>query len=526
MRRIQDVAVAFRSLPGPRLPGNRFQELLLAELQSLIAVTGQGGGHMSASVYDSAQVLRILAPADSAPAMVEWLLEQQGDDGGWGDALLPLHRDIPTLSAILALREHPAHPRTAEAIESGLRFLRAQAPLWAAPRLDELPVAAEILIPHLLAQLGDGVDLPREPYARLAALGERKRAIIAKLPMRAGVPWIHVWETWGAEPLASLMDGVGSIGHSASATAAWIKAAEGRPELEPFVRRGHQYLRDASRTVASDVPGLVPVGAPHTYFEQSFVLYALLVAGLLDDPRLAGGVNAVLGDLTRALGPQGIGMSDHFLQDGDDTSAVVAVMHALGRQADPAVLYRFQKDDHFIAYPGEMNSSPSLTSRCIHALRLLGHTQGLAPFENYLLARQEPSGRWSLDKWNRSWLYATFHSVIGLVGSPHTDAVIKALEAVLAAQSEQGGWSSAGPDNMTETAYAVLMLGFLERHGVSHPGIAPALQRASGWMMRDYSPFTRPDSKVKCWISKELYRMERLDSAFELGALLMLQGRG
>jgi halimadienyl-diphosphate synthase len=97
---------------------------------------------------------------------------------------------------------------------------------------------------------------------------------------------------------------------------------------------------------------------------------------------------------------------------------------------------------------------------------------------------------------------------------------------VLSAQSEQGGWSSAGPDNMTETAYAVLMLGFLERHGVSHPGIAPALQRATAWMMRDYSPFTRPEGKVKCWISKELYRMERLDSAFELGALLMLQLRG
>src|SRR6218665_4131499 len=97
-------------------------------------------------------------------------------------------------------------------------------------------------------------------------------------------------------------------------------------------------------------------------------------------------------------------MSDHFLQDGDDTSAVVAAMQALGLEADPALLYRFQKDDHFIAYPGEMNSSPTLTARCIHALRMLGKTEGLEPFQNYLLARQEPTGPPSLHKCNPSHL--------------------------------------------------------------------------------------------------------------------------
>jgi len=498
----------------------------MAELQSLVSATGQGGGLMSPSIYDTAQVLRLLAPEDSAPAVVDWLLDQQATDGGWGDSVLPLHRDIPSLSAILALRRFPQNPRTHGAIEAGLRFLRAQAPLWSDLVVDELPVAAEILLPNLLSELGEEAALPREPYAKLMALGERKRKLISKLPMRAGVPWIHVWETWGTEPTTALMDGAGSIGHSASATAAWIKAAMGRPELESFVQRGREYLRESSRSTGSDLPGVVPVGAPHTYFEQSFVLYALLMAGLLDDSRLSGPVHSVMRDLTRALGPQGIGMSDHFLQDGDDTSAVVAAMQALGLEADPALLYRFQKDDHFIAYPGEMNSSPTLTARCIHALRMLGKTEGLEPFQNYLLARQEPTGRWSFDKWNRSWLYTTFHSVVGLVGSTHTDAVYKALNAVLSAQSDVGGWSSVGAPNMTETAYAVLMLGFLERHGVRHSGIAPALERASQWMMRHYSPFAPAEVKVKCWISKELYRMERIDTAFELSALLMLRMRG
>lgn len=512
---------------GQGAVGDRIQELLLQELQSLLAQAGQGGGRMSPSVYDSAQVLRILTPAEAPSSEVlEWLLEQQHADGGWGDPLKPSHRDIPSLSALLALRRFPRHPRVREACEEGLRFIRAQAPHWEQPREEELPVAAEILLPALLEQLGLGEEeLPRAPYARLLALGERKRALISRLPLVAGVPWLHVWETWGQEPLAGLMDGAGSIGHSPSATAAWLKAAAVKPELTPFVERGREYLRGMSLATGSRVPGLMPVGGPHTCFEQSFLLYALLLGGVLEEPLLADGVRAVMAPLTRALGPRGLGMSEHFLEDADDTSALLAVMHAVGLEADPAVLLRFQREDHFVAYPGELHSSPTLTARCIHALTLLGHTEHLAPFERYLLARQEPSGRWSFDKWNRSWLYTTFHSVIGLVGSEHTDAVLRALEAVLAAQGPEGGWSSEGPANMTETAYGVLMLGFLERQGVFHPGLAPALEAAAHWMLQHYTPFAAPERKVKCWISKELYRMERVDTAFELCALVMVQRR-
>ncbi|MET0406644.1 MAG: prenyltransferase/squalene oxidase repeat-containing protein, partial [Cystobacter sp.] len=404
--------------------------------------------------------------------------------------------------------------------------LRAQAPHWEDLREEELPVAAEILLPSLLNRLGlDEQALPHAPYAKLMALGERKRRIISKLPLMAGVPWLHVWETWGREASPALMDGAGSIGHSPSATAAWLKAAAGRTELTPFIDRGREYLRESSLSTGSGIPGLMPVGGPHNYFEQSFMLYALLMGGVLTDPRLEPQVGGVLRDLTRALGPKGIGMSDHFLQDGDDTSAVVAVMHAMGMPVDTAVLERFQKDDHFVAYPGEMHSSPTLTARCIHALMLLGKSDELAPFQKYLLERQEPSGRWSFDKWSRSWLYTTFHSVVGLVGSPHMDAVRRALDAVLSAQQLDGGWSSDGRSNMTETAFGVLMLGFLERHGVFHHGISPALDRASRWMLHHYTPFAPPEGKVKCWISKELYRMERVDTAFELCALLMLQRR-
>ena len=64
---------------------------LLDELSSQITQLGDDGGRMSASVYDSAQALRLASPSDPH-AVVQWLLGEQRADGGWGDALEPLAR--------------------------------------------------------------------------------------------------------------------------------------------------------------------------------------------------------------------------------------------------------------------------------------------------------------------------------------------------------------------------------------------------------------------------------------------------
>ncbi|MET0406541.1 MAG: hypothetical protein ABW123_29255, partial [Cystobacter sp.] len=104
----------------------RVQDFLIMELQSLLSQAGQGGGLISPSVYDSAQVLLSLSPEETRSSpVVDWLLSQQHADGGWGEPVKPVHRDIPTLSAILALRRFPEQSGTREAAEAGARFLRA-----------------------------------------------------------------------------------------------------------------------------------------------------------------------------------------------------------------------------------------------------------------------------------------------------------------------------------------------------------------------------------------------------------------
>ncbi|HYO51749.1 hypothetical protein [Archangium sp.] len=480
---------------------------------------------MSPSIYDTAQVLQSLPPAEGGWAAVEWLLSQQQSDGGWGDPAMPLHRDIPTLAVVLSLRDYCRRQGTRAAIQEGVAFLRRQAAMWSTLAHDDLPVAGEIIIPGLLAQLDAAgeMHIPRRPYGKLVEFGERKRKSVAKLPMVPGMPWNHCWEITGTEPSPLLLDGSGGVSHSPAATAAWVKAASGQPKQEESIQRARKYLANAERACEMGIPGVTSTIYPFERYEQLFSLYALQIAGVLKDPRLEGMVAPIVKQLAGALGSKGIAMSDHFLQDGDDTAAAVMLLHEFGYPVDLSILYRFQNDNHFVAYAGEMHPSPTVTARCIHALMVMG--KDVAPFQRFLLDRREPDGRWTVDKWNRSWLYTTGHAVIALIGSPYELELREAVEAVLVSQHRDGGWSTNGPSNLTETAYAVLMLAYVERHGFTHQGITLALDRAFSWMLQNYRPFAPPETKVKCWIAKEIYRVDRVDTIFELSAMLMLDQR-
>ncbi len=73
-------------------------EHLFSELRSLIADLTKHDGLISASVYDTARVLR-LAPisADAQPAL-DWLLSQQQQDGGWASAEIGARRSTRAVS--------------------------------------------------------------------------------------------------------------------------------------------------------------------------------------------------------------------------------------------------------------------------------------------------------------------------------------------------------------------------------------------------------------------------------------------
>jgi hypothetical protein len=345
------------------------------------------------------------------------------------------------------------------------------------------------------------------------ALGRQRRRMIAQAPIRAGTTPVHAWEGWGEHPDPDLIDSYGSIGHSPAATAAWLRATAGRTDLAEERHAAHRYLEQAAKATGVAIPGVVPTAWPITRFEQSNALYALLVGGLLDHPSLHDVVQAQLRDLAHALRADGLGFSDHFAPDGDDTAETLAVLQAAGYPIDLSTLERFAHGDHYCAYPGELQPALSVTAHAVHVLRLCGQESTHA--QQHLIASQLPDGRWSGDKWNGSWLYTTCQVVVALEGLGHRDSLLRAAQALLAAQHADGGWGAHG-STAEETAYAVLALRALLRDRGDDPTLRRAIERAEQWLLQDYHPANQ--STRPCWQAKQVYRPRRLARVIELAA--------
>lgn len=494
---------------------NRSNDLLLTDLRYLIRDLAKNDGLIGPSVYDTAQVLRLAPPREGVEPALQWLIEQQQPDGGWGNPAVPRTRDTPTLAAILALQTyHHSKKQTRDIIQAGIRFLCGQGQYWPEPLPDELPVGVELLIPHLLDQAAIlGLDIPGEQYNSLVRLGNRRRQMLAGRSIRAGTSPAHSWEALGVAPDLAVVDGSGGIGHNPAATAAWIHAATGREDLCAARSAAQAFLVRAAAATGVGIPGVVPTVWPITRFEQPNALYALLLGNILDHPALADVVQPQLDDLAHALTPKGVGFSDYFAPDGDDTVVTLAVLRATGRPADASIIELFAGGDHYCAYQGELQPSISVTAHAIHALEVFGHKSDHV--HSYLVDRQYADGRWSGDKWNGSWLYTTSHAIVALSFTDRTDAVQRAAAALRIHQHADGGWGMH-TSTAEETAYGVLAFAWLEQRGMLDDDSREVFNRGKAWLRRDYRPLI--ESNVACWIGKEIYRPRRLARSIELAA--------
>jgi hypothetical protein len=495
---------------------------LIAALHTLINDLGNDGGLVSPSVYDTAQVIRLAAPAEGSLGAREWLAAQQQPDGGWGDPALPRARDLPTLAALLALRAHADDPHVSSVVRAGVAFLHDHAhEHWSGSLPNDLPVGIELLLPRLLdAAIDAGLDVPHAVYAPLYALGGRRRAIIARMQPRAGTSPVHSWEGWGHEPDPAVIDGSGGIGHSPAATAAWLRAAAAQAGLADAQATARRFLERAAAATGTGIPGVVPTVWPVTRFEHVWPLYTLANAGLLDHPQLREVADRRLRDLAGVLQPPGIGMSDHFMHDGDITATTIATLKAAGYPADGNILERFKQDDHVRTYPDELQVSLTTTAHAVHAMALSG--AGTTRQAHFLAQHQGFDGRWVGDKWHSSWLYTTAQVIIALAHTDHLRTLPAAIATLIERQHDDGGWGMSIGSTITETAYVVLALAVLWSRNISAASIQDAIRRAAGYLRRQYSHTALGDAAH--WIGKELYRPYRVDGVFVLSALVIATG--
>jgi hypothetical protein len=425
---------------------------------------------------------------------------------------------VPTLAATVALHGHTAYPGVVEAIHASVAFLIRSAAQWDCAFRTDWPVGVEMTLPSLLdLALAAGIALPPTLYTTLR---ERRQVWIQKLtryPVTAGAPVLYCFEAWGTVADPSLLDAEGSVGNSPAATAHWLALARSRPDLEADCLRAENYLRSASSALAVAQPGIYPTLWPLIHFERSFLLHTLQMVGLLRHPCLEDSV-AVQGQaLFAAMRSDGIGYSDSFLSDGDDTGAAACALLTLGYPVDPCTLSRYAVGDHFVTYPGELDPSLSTTARMAQARRL---QQGPLPqTSRFFREQQRPDGRWVMDKWHASWLYATFLILAYLAPAGETESVLAAGEAICRFQNRDGAWEADGTASRMETAFALLALTVLCRHGYATEAIRQAHHRGLGWLRHAQHARTHP-SRLD-WIAKTAYTVPNVDRCFELCALLV-----
>ncbi|MFJ9456249.1 prenyltransferase/squalene oxidase repeat-containing protein [Kitasatospora sp. NPDC101447] len=484
----------------------------LHRLRALVDELGAGGGAITPAVYDTARTAALLPHRPRTGEMLHWLTTRQQPDGGWGDPLTPHARDLPTLAAVLALTPHPAHR---PATEDGIAFLhRHAAQVWNGPVPQDIPVGLELLLPPLLAEARTAhPTLPTAPYDALRVLGKRRRQLIAQgAPHAAGTAAVHSWEGWGRATPPLPLDGSGGVGHSPAATATALHHLERQAPAAHHL--GRQAPADTLRTylarATANRPPLLPTVWPIDVFERTWALHALALAGLLDHPHLATSCARQLDVLQAAYTPAGLGMSEHFMPDGDITATASLTLALAGRPSDPAVVERFRHDDHYRTYPGELQPSLTTTAHALHARTHADPAGPTGPAHRFLRERQDADGRWSGDKWHTSWIYTTAQVMFAL---PAGTAARRGAEALLGAQRPDGGWGAHHRATAGETGYAVLAL-------LTHrtPGTAPALARAAHWLARWQESGGVCDCHL--WTGKETYCPQRIDRVVAHAAFL------
>jgi len=496
---------------------NFHSDLLFTELCALVADLGKGGGQISPSVYDTAQVLRLYPPQDVEPAL-KWLLAQQQADGGWGDPETPYARDVPTLASILALHTYAQDAQTRTARDAGLLFLRQQAEQWATVPIDAVPIATEMILPYLIEEANrTNLALPCEPYNSLFQLRSYKSRLIAGKSLHVGTAPTHSWEALGKGARSIRPDHSGGIGHSPAATAAWLQQAEQYPDLSDGCTTARQYLVNAEVATGVDIPGVVPNVWPITGFELAYAPYALLVTSLLHHPAIKTVVAPLLDKLWSIMQcGNGVSFGDYFTPDVDDTGLAMAVLEATCRPVDAAVVLQFKQDDHFCTFHKELN--PSILANA-HALYGLAQTDERYPAaENFLRNRQQADGRWPADKLHKSWLYTTLEAVLALNQLGYASEVKKAVQGLISHQKIDHGWGSGQSATRLETSYALIMLSILHRAGLLNDEEQQAMQHGYQWLRHLSQPYTFPGNRL--WFGKELYAPYRVDRIYEISALL------
>lgn len=482
-------------------------DILKHEIDTLLPQLGEG--KVLGVAYDTAWVARLAPrfPQAGFDACLEWLRENQHEDGSWGAPLLHYHdRFISTLAAVVALREAGRDPKDAQRVKQG------EHALWQIVGRLGRDDSDTVGFPILSAALAEdalrlGLDVPLPPL-RFAEPYRKKVNALLNQPART---WTNSPVVFSLEALRqsiqrsdSVLAANHSVGISPAATAGYLLEFEDDKALG-FLKT----LLDRDGT------GAIPALSPIDIFENAWAMLHLSSAGAIDpaDPKVIRVLDMLNASYTSGTG---VSYSNFFgVQDADDTAAVYAALRWGGYTPSAAIFELFEAQDYFYCYHGETNPSTSAQVRLLQALRHAhdhpARDRWLLKILNYL-CQIDTNGSFWWDKWHASPYYVN-SAAISALHELDDDLMRARLKWILRTQNPDGGWGYLGESTQEETAYCLSALMYVDREiGCVDPTV---LDRAALFLCNHL----HDTHYTALWIGKSLYAPQRVVQAAVLGAL-------
>lgn len=485
--------------------------LVAREMRKLIA--DLGSGRVDGVAYDTAWTARLVTryPNEGFDSALEWLRQNQYEDGSWGAPRVQYHdRFISTLAAILALREVGRHPRDERRVQRG------ENALWKIVGRLGRDDSDTVGFPVLAAALADeakamGLEVPMAPIRFAGAYRKKVNALL----MQPVNNWRKSTLIFSVEALRSaiqdaddLLEANRSVGVSPSATAGYLLVQHNPLALA--------YLRE---TIAQDGSGATPALNPIDLFDIAWSLIHLRTAGAItpDDPEIAPALEFMWEVWCREESQtMGVSYSSYFgVPDVDVTAACFNVLKWAGYPVSADVFSFYEEDDHFACYPGETNPALSAHVRLLAAIRLCeDHPRYSIWVEKILGALRiyDENGSFWWDKWHASPYYVNSTALSALYGL-NDELAHSRLRWILRTQNDDGGWGYLDQSTPEETAYCLSAL--LQWHRNVEPLDQTRLNAAAKYLFRH----AHDERYTPLWIGKSLYTPRNPVKSAVLGAL-------
>ncbi|KAK7242997.1 hypothetical protein RIF29_37779 [Crotalaria pallida] len=356
-------------------------------------------GEITISAYDTAWVALVRNVKDGNgpqfPSSLEWIANNQLDDGSWGDnEIFTAHdRILNTLACVVALTSWNMHP---EKCDKGMAFFKENLFRLQDENAEHMPVGFEVAFFSLLEIARClNIEVPHDSplFKDISAMRDLKlkkipREVMYKVPTTLlhsleGMPNLD-WKQ-----LLKLQSKDGSFLFSPSSTAFALSQTKDEKAL--------QYLDKIVKRFNGGVPNVYPVDL----FEHIWVVDRLQRLGI--SRYFQPEIKECISYVARYWTEKGICWARNTeVEDIDDTAMAFRLQRLHGYNVSPDVFKQFEKNGEFVCFAGQSTHSVTGMYNLYRASQVLFPGEKILVDTKHFSAKiltQKRASNKLLDKW-------------------------------------------------------------------------------------------------------------------------------